>query len=159
MTIRRYSEPDREALKRISAVCFEGVSIDHNIEQLSGPIAGKDWAWRKKLQIEDDIDNYPDGIFVAEIDDAVVGFVTTRVDRRKGIGSIPDLAVLPDHRRQGLAKTLLDQAIAHLQGAGMTHVRLDTLEQNAVCQEFYPKRGFKEAARVIHYIMEIKDAQ
>jgi ribosomal protein S18 acetylase RimI-like enzyme len=144
-------------LEQISAVCFEGVSVDHNIERLCGHIAGKDWAWRKKLQIEDDINNYPDGIFVAEINGTLVGFVTTRVDRRKGIGSIPDLAVLPDQRRKGLAKKLVDEAIAHLQGEGMAYVRIDTLQQNAVCQHFYPKRGFKEVARVIHYIMEIED--
>ena len=155
MTIRRYNEPDREALKQISAVCFEGVSIDHNIEQLCGPIAGKDWAWRKTLQIEDDIDNYPDGIFVAEVDGAVVGFITTRVDPRKAIGSIPDLAVLPDHRRHGLAKALIDTAVAHLRREGMAYVRIDTAEQNAICREFYPKRGFKEVAKVIHYIMDI----
>ena len=157
MTIRRYNESDREALKQIAAVCFEGVSVDHNIERLCGRIAGKDWAWRKKRQVEDDINNYPDGIFVAETDGTVVGFITTRVDHAKRIGSIPDLAVLPAQRRKGLAKKLVDEAIAHLKGEGMEYVRIDTLEENAVCQHFYPKLGFREVARVIHYIMEIDD--
>ena len=157
MTIRRYKELDCEALKQISVVCFEGVSIDQNIERLWGRIAGKNWAWCMRRQIEDDINNHPDGIFVAESDSIVVGFITTRVDYATKIGSIPHLAVLPAQRRRGLAKKLVDEAIAHLKGEGMEHVRIDTLEQNAVCQHFYPKRGFKELARVIHYIMEIDD--
>lgn len=155
MVIRRYQESDREAVKQISAVCFEGVSIDHHIERLCGPIAGKNWAWRKKLQIEDDINKYPDGIFVAETDDAVVGFITTRVDPAKKIGSIPDLAVLPAQRRKGLAQRLMDEAMAHLQEKGMEYVRIDTLEGNAVCEHFYPQRGFQEVGRVIHYIKAI----
>jgi len=157
MTIRKYRESDREALKQISVSCFDGVSIDHGIEKLCGPIAGKDWAWHKTQKIEDDINKYPAGIFVAEADGAVVGFITTRVDLAKGMGSIPDLAVLPAQRRKGLASKLVDTALQHLKKEGMEYVRIDTLDQNEICKHFYPKRGFKEIAKMIHYIMRIDD--
>ena len=155
--IRRYKEADREALKRIAVSCFDGISMDHCIQKLCGPIAGKDWTWRKMLQVEGDIDKYPAGVFVADADDVVVGFITTRVDPAKGIGSIPDLAVLPAHRRKGVAGKLVDAAMAYLKGEGMEYVRIDTLDQNDICKHFYPKRGFREIAKVVHYIIKVDD--
>jgi len=103
------------------------------------------------------INKYPAGIFVAEADGAVVGFITTRVDHVKGMGSIPDLAVLPAQRRKGLASKLVDIAVQHLKKEGIEYVRIDTLDQNEICKHFYLKRGFKEIAKVIHCIMRIDD--
>lgn len=158
MTVRQYQESDHEALREITAVCFDGVSIDQNIEKLFGRVAGKDWAWRKKRHIDDDIDRHPDGIFVAELDNRAVGYVTTRADHATGIGAIPNLAVLPAHRRAGLGAKLMDEAIAHLKSVGMECVRIETLDQNAVGRHFYPKLGFTEAARQIHYVMRLDGA-
>ena len=98
MTIRRYNESDREVLKQISAVCFEGVSIDHNIERLCGQIAGKDWVRRKTIQIEDDINNYPDGIFVADIEQGPLVFVVDQVDA--AADPPPGLVVQLDNMRK-----------------------------------------------------------
>ena len=40
--IRPYRPEDLEALKRITAICFEGVSIDRNIEERFGRIGDRD---------------------------------------------------------------------------------------------------------------------
>ena len=45
--IRPYRPEDLQALKRITAICFEGVSIDRNIEERFGQIGGRDWQFRK----------------------------------------------------------------------------------------------------------------
>ena len=45
--IRPYHPEDLQALKRITAICFEGVSIDRNIEERFGQIGGRDWQFRK----------------------------------------------------------------------------------------------------------------
>ena len=155
MTVRRYEKSDHETLKEITAVCFDGVSIDQNIEKLFGLIAEKDWVWRKKRQIDDDINSYPDGIFVAEIDNRVVGYITTRVNHATRIGTIPNFAVLPTHQKMGLGRKLVAEARAHLKSEAMEFLRIETLEQNAVGQYFYPKLGFKEVARQIYYVMRI----
>jgi len=155
MDIRQYEESDREVLREITGVCFDGVSIDQNIESLFGQIAGKDWTWRKKRQIDDDMKTHPEGIFVAEIDNKVVGYVNTRVDRATKIGSITNIAVLPAYQKKGIGKELVDTAIAHLKSERMEYVRIEALEQNDVGRHFYPKLGFKDVARQIHYIMPI----
>ena len=53
--IRPYRPDDLEALKRITAICFEEVSIDRNIEERFGLIAGRDWRFRKLRHIDDDV--------------------------------------------------------------------------------------------------------
>ncbi len=136
MTIRKYNELDRETLYEITIDCFDGVSIDRNIENLFGHIAGKNWAWRKKRQIDDDINAHPDGIFVAEVDNTVVGYISTRVDRATRIGSIPNFAVLPAQQKRGIGKKLVDAALGHFGSEDMEYVRIETLDQNAVGQHF-----------------------
>ena len=155
MDIRKYEESDREVLREITAVCFDGVSIDQNTEGLFGQIAGKDWTWRKKRQIDDDINAHPEGIFVAEIDNRVVGYICSRVDYATKIGSITNIAVLPAYQKRGIGKELVDTAIAHLKRERMEYARIEALEQNAAGRHFYPKLGFREVARQIHYIMPI----
>ena len=47
IVIRPYREPDRPVVRELTVSAFEGVSIDHNIDLRLGPIAGRDWRWRK----------------------------------------------------------------------------------------------------------------
>ena len=75
MQIRVYQEKDRGHLKKITEVCFEGVSIEKNVEALLGRIGGKSWAWRKEREIDDDIAANPGGVFVAEADGRPIGFI------------------------------------------------------------------------------------
>jgi ribosomal protein S18 acetylase RimI-like enzyme len=156
MMIRIYTESDRQTLKEITVGCFSlSSSIDLNIEKHFGIANGKDWTWRKQRQIESDIDTNPAGIFVAEIDDAAVGYITTNIDHSAKIGSIPNLAVLPAHQQGGVGRALMDRALAYFREQGMELVRIETLETNAVGGQFYPSYGFVEVARQIHYAMPL----
>ena len=157
MNIRTYTDADLEVLRQITAICFDGVSIDQNIEQLFGRIAGCDWKWRKMRHIDADADANGEGIFVAEIEGQVVGYITTRIDHEAGVGGIPNYAVLPDHQKQGIGLALARRAISYLKEEGMECIRVETLEQNPVGTRFYPKLGFKEVARQIHYAMPIQE--
>ena len=155
MEIRRYRPSDLESLKTITAICFDGVSIDQNIERLYGIIRGKDWRWRKVRHIDDDAAANAHGIFVAEVDGQTVGYVTTRVDKAAGIGGIPNFAVLPEFQQKGIGRRLLDEAVAYFAAHGLSYARIETLDQNDVGAHFYPDFGFQEVARQIHNIMPI----
>ena len=154
--IRRFREEDRERLKEITREAFDGVSIDQNIERLFGVIAGMRWYERKWRDIDADCDANPEGVFVAEADGEVVGYITTRIDRQTRIGRIMNFAVSPRHQRKGIGSKLLERALEYLREEGMEFVRIETLEQNEVCKRFYPKLGFREVARQIHYIMPLR---
>ena len=158
MIIRPYCQSDRNILKDITIRCFDGVSsIDHNTQRLFGLIDGKDWAWRKKRHIDNDIAAHSAGIFVADNEGTPIGYVTTRVDHEARIGSIPNLAVLSEFRKTGIGQALLTKAMEHLREQGMKLVRIETLDTNAVGKHFYPSYGFKEVARQIHYAAPLDD--
>ena len=153
--VTKYEEADREALKRITAVCFDGVSIDQNIEVRFGIVAGNDWQWRKRRHIDDDVAANAEGIFVARIDAETVGYITTRVDAEAKIGGIPNYAVLPPFQQRGIGKRLVETALEYLRDAGMEYVRIETLDQNEVGVHFYPKLGFELVATQHHYAMRL----
>jgi len=155
MHIRPYRPSDLEELKRITVEGFTGVSIDHGIEEQFGPINGHDWQWRKARHIENDVARDAAGVFVAEDDGQIVGYVTTWQDRAGGIGNIPNLAVAATHRNQGLGRTLLEFALDHFRQAGLTHAKIETLAQNAVGNHLYPSLGFVEVARQVHFVAKL----
>ena len=157
MKIRRYRPSDLETLKTITAICFDGVCIDQNIEQLYGLIHGKDWRWRKKRHIDADAAINAAGIFVAEEDGQIVGYISTRIDPATKVGGIPNFAVLPVYQQRGIGSRLLEEAVAYLAAEGMRYARIETLAQNDVGANFYPKFGFQEVARQVHYVMPVAE--
>ena len=155
--IRTFRPTDREALLAITALAFDGVSIDQNIEARYGLIQGVAWQQRKARHIEADIQANPNGIFVFESEGRVVGYITCRVELRAGIGAIPNLAVHPDHQGRGIGKQLIEAALAYLKSLGLKFARIETLEQNRRGAGFYPRMGFREIAWQIHYIRPLDD--
>ena len=153
--IRPYRPSDLERLKEITVVCFDGVSIDQNIEREVGLINGRDWRWRKARHIDADAAAHPDGIFVFEEDGEIWGYVTSRIDTESRVGSIPNIAVLPGRQGRGAGRALMDAVLAYLKAAGMEYVRIETLNQNPIGSAFYPSAGFQEVARQIHYVKKL----
>ena len=157
IVIRPYREPDRQVVRDLTVAAFEGVSIDHNIDSRLGPIAGRDWRWRKSRDIDRDIDLLGAELAVAEDDQtgAVVGYVTMQCDIETRIGWIHNLVVGAGLRGQGLGRQLIEHALDHFRAAGMTVAKIETLDQNAIGRHLYPAVGFIEIARQIHYAMPL----
>ncbi len=154
MTIRPFREADRDSLHRLTVLCF-GSSIHVTVEELFGRLKGADWQSRKIADIDADCAANAEGVLVAEEEGEIAGFITTRLGPATGIGRIPNLAVDPAHQGKGIGSALLRAAFAYLSAHGMTHVKIETLEQNMVGRHLYPKMGFREIARQIHYMMEL----
>lgn len=155
--IRTYEAKDLNALKEITIICFEGVSIDHNIEKNFGRFSDTDWRERKAKHMDADVAANSDGIFVYEDNGTVIGYITTRIDHESKIGGIPNLAVLPGHQGKGVGKDLMKAAFDYFEEQGMAVAKIETLDQNDIGQNFYPRSGFTEIARQIHYAMPLVD--
>jgi ribosomal protein S18 acetylase RimI-like enzyme len=155
MHIRAYTLTDLPHLRRLTTEGFTGVSIDHGIEQAFGLINGHDWQWRKARHIDDDLARDPAGIFVAEEDGQIVGYITTWQDPAAGIGHIPNLAVAATHRNRGLGRALIEHALSHFRAAGLSHAKIETLAQNAIGNHLYPSLGFVEVARQVHFVAKL----
>ncbi|HZW30781.1 MAG TPA: GNAT family N-acetyltransferase [Isosphaeraceae bacterium] len=159
IVIRPFRESDRPTVRELTVAAFEGVSIDHNIDRRLGPIAGRDWRWRKSRDVDRDIDLLGAELAVAEDEQsgAVVGYVTMQCDAETRIGWIHNLVVGDAARGQGLGRRLIEHALRYFRAAGMTVAKIETLEQNAVGRHLYPSVGFVEVARQIHYAMPLTD--
>jgi ribosomal protein S18 acetylase RimI-like enzyme len=159
IVIRPYREADRQALRDLTVAAFDGVSIDQGIDRLLGPIAGRDWRWRKARHVDEDIEGPGAEVAVAEDDQGgvTVGYVTMRFDPETRIGWIHNLAVAEGLRGRGLGRRLLEHALARCRAEGMTVAKIETLEQNAVGRHLYPSLGFREVCRQIHYAMPLTD--
>jgi ribosomal protein S18 acetylase RimI-like enzyme len=155
MQIRTYLPSDLEVLRSLTEEAFQGVSIDQNIEERFGLIAGHDWRWRKARHIDADVAANSEGVFIAEEDGKVLGYITTRVDREAGIGQIPNLAVAPSARNRGLGRQLIEYALTYFRSLGLTHAKIETLEQNPIGQHLYPACGFREVAKQSHFVMQL----
>jgi ribosomal protein S18 acetylase RimI-like enzyme len=153
--IRPFAPSDTTALYALTILAFDGVSMDQNLEGLFGDMGGTTWQDRKRAHVDADIAAHPEGIFVAEEDGRIVGWVSTRVDERIRTGWIINLAVHPDAQGHGLGRALIEAALAHLRDAGMEYAGIATLEQNERTRRWYPEMGFGEFARQIHYMRKL----
>ena len=153
--IRHYQPTDLETIKRLTVEGFDGVSIDRNIEDQFGTINNRDWRWRKTRHIDFDVARDSDGVFVAELDGEVVGYITTYRDRDAGMGLIPNLAVDSRQRGRGIGRKLIEFALNNFRESGLTHAKIETLDQNEIGQGLYPSLGFQEVARQIHYCLAL----
>lgn len=153
--IRLYQPADLAELKRLTLEGFEGIAIDQMVEKECGIINGHDWRWRKARHIDDDVAANPSGVFVAEAEGKVVGYITTRIDREIGKGRIPNLAVDATARGQGLGRRLIEHALAYFREQGMAYAMIETMAYNEVGNHLYPSCGFKEVGRQIHFAMKL----
>jgi ribosomal protein S18 acetylase RimI-like enzyme len=154
--IRTYHPDDLDRLKEITAICFDGVSIDRNIEEKFGPIGDHDWRFRKLRHIDADVaGDHVSCVFVVDKDGEVLGYITTRLDHDSRIGWIPNMAVDPRCQGQGLGRQLIEHALEFMRSQGMEAAKIETLEQNSVGSQFYPDVGFEEVGRQIHYLMRL----
>lgn len=157
ISIGPYRDADLPEIKRITVESFEGVSIDEGIEREWGPVGGHDWRWRKARHLDVDVRRPEAAVFVAHRGDAVVGYITTWIDREAGIGHIPNLAVDASARGLGLGRRLIEHALEHFRAEKLDCAKIETLEQNTAGNHLYPAMGFREVARQVHFVARLRE--
>ncbi len=151
VSFRLYRPDDLEAIKKLTVESFGGVTIEENVERVLGTFNDHDWRWRKARHIDEDVAANPVGIFVAESQGRMAGYITTRVDRDAGKGRIPNLAVVEEFRGLGLGRQLIEHALEYFRAEGLAYAVIETMAQNPVGQHLYPACGFVEIARQVHF--------
>lgn len=156
LLVRSYKESDLDDIKLITAEAFDGVSIDQTIERSLGKINGENWQTRKLRDIDNDVLSNLGGVFVGEIEDYLIGYITTHIDVKSKIGRINNVAIASGYRGKGYGRQMINHAIDYLRNRGMTHVRIETLETNEIGFGLYTSMGFKELVRQIHFIKSLE---
>ena len=78
---------------------------------------------------------------VARKDDRIVGAVMCGHDGRRG--SFYHTGVLPEFRRHGIAKRMVERSLSHLREVGITTAFLFTHEKNFTAQAFWKGTGWE----------------
>jgi len=102
---------------------------------------------------------FPETFIVAERDGEVVGYIMCRIEtgfsnfglRIVRKGHVISIAVLPEHRRQGIASALLREAMRGMQAYGVRECFLEVRVSNTPAIRLYQKMGFQIVRTVPRY--------
>ena len=112
-------------------------------------------SWTER-SLEESADSATGVALVSESLGEITGFVLGR-----HIGDeaeILNLAILPEKRRRGEGRALLEKALAEFQTRGVRRVFLEVRESNVKAIAFYKKHGFSETGRRKAYYREPEEA-
>jgi len=112
--------------------------------------------------------NYPKSFLIAEVDGEIAGYIMCRVERTlskferlsfKKVGHIISIAVLPEYRRRGLAKSLLENALRILkENYRCEEAYLEVRVSNLPAISLYQKLGFVVVRTSKRYYIDGEDA-
>lgn len=103
-------------------------------------------------------------VFVAELDDAIVGFMLGRIKhapRHMGgvlVGELSEMWVEPEARRQGIGKQLTRLAMEWLRGQGVHSLEIEILEGNQSSWKLFEGLGFKPELRQSRLVLDKEQA-
>ena len=101
-------------------------------------------------------------IFVAEFDNAIIGFIHVEEDKTPPFPSvvqhnyacIVDFYVLAEYRKRGVGKALLEKVKEWANNRGLDYLELFVLEENEIGKGFYRQEGFKATSCTMRYILQ-----
>lgn len=126
--IRAVAEADLPAVREVWRVCGRDALPDVELDAVRA--------------------NAPELLLVADDPGAgVVGVVVGTTDARRGW--IHRLAVLPGHRRGGLATALVTELERRFAARGLTRVNLLALPEDEDAQRFWARRGYAACPDVL----------
>jgi GNAT superfamily N-acetyltransferase len=120
--IRAFEAADLEAIQRIRAVAFEPIfrSFREIVGEAIAPLALTHADAEQAEHLKSVCDaNSRYRVYVALIDQLIVGFVSFSVNENKRIGEIGLNAVHPEHAGKGIGTTLYNFAIDQMRRSGM----------------------------------------
>jgi ribosomal protein S18 acetylase RimI-like enzyme len=77
----------------------------------------------------------------------------------RALAHVTNVSVLPDMSRRGLASTLLQRCLEHVQAAGFAGIELDVDPRNQAALDLYLRHGFGHAGegRLARHLGPLKD--
>jgi len=158
--IRPFSDPDLDSVLDIAVAAWTPVFA--SFHRTLGPrifeTVFPDWQTEKVRQVQGACqDGHGATVFVVEIDDEVVAFISYYLNRETGIGEIGNNAVHPQHQGAGIATMMYKHVIGKMEEAGMTCAKVGTGgdPSHAPARRAYEKAGFSVSWPMVDYYKEL----
>jgi len=87
--------------------------------------------------------------FVAVVDGQIMGCIMAGHDGRRGY--LQHLVVHPMHRKQGIAKSLIENCLLQLEQLGIHKFHIDVLNENQSGMAFWESQGWKLRSDIKRY--------
>lgn len=116
-----------------------------------------DWEPRKRASVICQIRDYARMAIVSELDGEVVGFLTWRLHRDRGVGEISNNAVDPAFQQRGIGSAQVRWALDYFRAEGMSAARVLTGGDrgHAPARAMYRKAGFDRELPCLEYFLEL----
>jgi ribosomal-protein-alanine N-acetyltransferase len=135
-----HAAPVRPLPRSISIERYSRTQHSDQVRHVFGQ-ALKDEPWPQDWDSFEEFD--PKGVFVAQHHptDELVGYVISF--KRRDMGYISVVAVIPAFRRQGIASALIRAAIGYLHSLHLSTVKIDAFADSIPAVETYKSLGFE----------------
>ena len=143
--VRPVVPADLDALRAIAETAFEFSRFASDPFFSDDDVAGFYRQWITNL-----CDGLAKAVLVAEASDEIAGFSTCAV-QDDGTGRIPLIATSDAHRRQGVARALIDASLRWFAATGIKTARVKTQAANYPALALYHTAGFTVAAAELTY--------
>ena len=135
---------------------FSSGSLDKQLEDKFGKVNGFDWWERKSEDIMKQVKDFPEGVFVEELDGRIVGYITTFIDKKFSVGRIWTITVLPAYQGKGIGARLIKHALDMFKKNKLKLARIEVIQENPKACELYKKLGFEPFSSQVNLAMKIK---
>ena len=98
--------------------------------------------WDKGMILYELNENPVSNLFVAELNNQIVGFYDYWVTFDSA--TISQIAVLPEYRRKGIGEMMLKEIVDDCYAKRVLTITLEVRQNNVAAQNLYKKLGFKE---------------
>lgn len=144
---------DHPALEQLVLAAFEPITWARRVDELFGPLNGKDWRERWRLRLAHVFATQH--VLVGETAGRIVAMATASVDAECRLGYIDLLAVDPACHGRGVGRRMLRRMLSYLKELGCHYAHLECLENNEAGNRLYRSEGFVEVARSIRWFIPL----
>lgn len=153
LTFRLVTPADHSRLEEIVIAGFEPITWARRVDELFGPLNGKDWRERWRLRLANVLATQH--VLVGEAGGQIVSMASASIDHDCRLGYIDLLAVDPRFQGRGYGRQTLRAMLRYLKEQGCEHAHLECLVHNEAGNSLYRSEGFTEVARSIRWFIRI----
>ncbi len=139
VTVRRLAPDDAEAYRvvRLAALAARPASFGSSVEEEAArPVS----VFRDRI-----LEQEPAGVFGGFVDGKLAGIARFTLEpgvKKRHIGWMTGVAVMPEFRGQGVARAIVDHVAAHARGCALV-LRASVETTNEAARRLYARAGFR----------------